>query len=685
MSIIGGVIDRLVVKGILIRQKIYDIDANRFFQDFYRDDYFCWEEAFDSVQDQYMAIRLEQKQLDEYRTMRRKNRSRWVGWGVGIGCAIKGAAKAGAMNMASGALHGLFNAGAKVLSMADESLQKSSLYKSSSTKDTLIGAIYASVFGIHLAVWDMTEQRNGKMRVECLEPGADKQAAAIVNNFAGMSKDEIRRMLPRVMLMNPYDENLYRELFSIFGDSDGGLQKAARYFGEDTSFITEEKEALAGKIFEDIRQELGQSEQSALNAKRKYELALKSHGVGDTLSAQKNLKVIEGVLSDYDTKARTVDGKIFRTRDEADEARRSGEEFERSIKACDYKSSEENARKAMEIIMSYDAKTDAARKRAESKREKIGKILVDFDVKARTAESGVGEMIFDTREEAVSAREEIAKIDSLLDGINYKRSEDDARKALEKLEGYTPGFRKVYSVYLDKVKEILSAFNTEASTVDFCGLSVVIDREDAERLKASQKLNDIAVSWENYKTERTDGALGHIAELIQKMPVKIRESFWGLMNDFESEQRKEVSETKSGMSLKSILCYVITVAGLAFFVLHWQEWEWEGLKGLAAAVLFVLPIVAGMVNENASGLGAAQPTFYCWGVSILAITIRSWSSYSTGWKILAVVAVIGIMLLIIGSTVAIADAKKATEYIKDFEVLSSQSEEYKAFKETNTK
>ena len=208
MSIIGGVIDRLVVKGILIRQKIYDIDANLFFQDFYRDDYFCWEEAFDSVQDQYMAIRLEQKQLDEYRTMRRKNRSRWVGWGVGIGGAIKGAAKAGAMNMASGALHGLFNAGAKVLSMADESLQKSSLYKSSSTKDTLIGAIYASVFGIHLAVWDMTEQRNGKMRVECLEPGADKQAAAIVNNFAGMSKDEIRRMLPRVMLMNPYDENL---------------------------------------------------------------------------------------------------------------------------------------------------------------------------------------------------------------------------------------------------------------------------------------------------------------------------------------------------------------------------------------------------------------------------------------------------------------------------------------------
>ena len=49
MSIIGGVIDRLVVKGILISQKIYDIDANRFFQDFYRDDYFCWEEAFDSV------------------------------------------------------------------------------------------------------------------------------------------------------------------------------------------------------------------------------------------------------------------------------------------------------------------------------------------------------------------------------------------------------------------------------------------------------------------------------------------------------------------------------------------------------------------------------------------------------------------------------------------------------------
>lgn len=109
--------------------KIYDIDARQFFEEFYQRRYFHWEEDFGEVQDSYMSIRLKQKQLDEYRTMRRQTRSRWVGGGFGIGGALKGAAKAGAMNMASGALHGLFNAGAKVLSMADESNKKSSLYR----------------------------------------------------------------------------------------------------------------------------------------------------------------------------------------------------------------------------------------------------------------------------------------------------------------------------------------------------------------------------------------------------------------------------------------------------------------------------------------------------------------------------------------------------------------------------
>ena len=91
LGIIAEIIDRVVINGVLMNLKIYDIDARRFFEEFYQDKYFLWGNAFDEVQDSYMAIRLEQKQLDEYRTMRRQTRSRWVGGGFGIEGALKGA------------------------------------------------------------------------------------------------------------------------------------------------------------------------------------------------------------------------------------------------------------------------------------------------------------------------------------------------------------------------------------------------------------------------------------------------------------------------------------------------------------------------------------------------------------------------------------------------------------------
>lgn len=632
-EIIAEVIDRVVINGVLMSLKIYDVDARRFFEEFYQGRYFHWEEDFGEVQDSYMSIRLEQKQLDEYRTMRRQNRSRWVGGGLGVRGALKGAAKAGAMNMASSALHGLFNAGAKAISMASESGQKSSLYKNRATKNTLVGGIWSSVYQIHYAVWEILERYNGRMNVECLTSGAEKKAEATVNNFARMPKAEVLKIFPQILLLNPYSEELYKRLFSIFGDPGGGLQKTARYFGVDTSFITEGKEALADTIFADIKHELGQSEQAALDAKAKYELALSSNGIGDTLSAQNNLKAIEATLRDYDVKARTFDGETFRSRAEAEEARRSVEDFERSVKACEYEKSEENARKALAMIMAYDAKTPAAKKRAEAKREEVGKILVDFDIEARTVTSRVKKTTFDTREEAVKAREEVLEINKLLYGLDYEHSEDDARKALERLEEYSPSFRRIFNDYLDKVKSLLSSFDTEASTVSFSGHNVVLGREEAEKVKTMPEFNELTVNWENYKAERTDGALSQIADLLQKMPQKIRKIYWGMMSEFEAEQQKMVSNV--GSPLKWVLVFVCSYVFM------------ESIPSL-----------------------------------------QTLSGHNMVFNFAGLVALVMMPTSIVKGSKAIIKrrkSKKSSEYISDFEKLSSQSTEYRNFKMTKTK
>ena len=178
------------------------------------------------------------------------------------------------------------------------------------------------------------------LHIECLEPEAREKAKTMVKKFAEMPREEVRKVFPKVMLMNPYDEKLYYVLFSLFGDYDKGLEKIALYFGVDTPFITKAKEALADRLFtENLRQELAKSEQAALSAKAEYERVLESNGVEDTQSARKNLGTIEARLNVYDEKARTIEGEILVARDKVNEARNIIAEVEHFIYRSDYSQS----------------------------------------------------------------------------------------------------------------------------------------------------------------------------------------------------------------------------------------------------------------------------------------------------------------------------------------------------------
>ncbi|MBR1658187.1 MAG: hypothetical protein IJ697_06955 [Synergistaceae bacterium] len=287
--------------------------------------------------------------------------------------------------------------------------------------------------------------------------------------------------------------------------------------------------------------------------------------------------------------------------------------------------------------MAYDAKTPEAQKFADAKREEVGKILVDFDINARTVTSRIGKTTFDTREEAEKAREEVFKINKLLYGLDYEHSEEDAKKALERLEGYEPGFRRIFDDYLDMVQALVSSFNTEASTVSFNGISVVLEREEADKVKAMPEFSELVSCWEKYKTERTDGALNHIANLLQKMPQKIRKSYWGMMSEFEAEQKKMVSDV--GSPLK---CGLVFLCGYV-------------LLG------FIDPLQAELGYKAASNMALNLV-----GLALCVIMLTS-------------------MVKGIKAVFKRHKSKKSSAYLDDFEKLSSQSTEYRNFKMTNKK
>ncbi|MBR1439290.1 MAG: hypothetical protein IJ587_12230, partial [Synergistaceae bacterium] len=407
---------------------------------------------------------------------------------------------------------------------------------------------------------------------------------------------------------------------------------------------------------------------------------------------------------DYDVEARTVEGEIFPSRPEADNVRKSIDEFERSFDESLYKKSEEHARRAMENLTSYDSKYPLVAKHVEAKKKEVEKALKEFDLKARTITYRVNTRTFDTREEAEKAHHEAFVINGVLQGLNYEESEADAKEALRKLEGYTPECRIVFDDYMKKLQDLLNSFDREASTVSFSERSIVLEREEAEKVKAMPEFSELVSGWEKYKTERTDGRLSHIADLLQKMPQKIRESYWGMMSEFEASKKKTADRAKIRIGLKSFLWYVAAVAGLVFFARYWQGWEWVGLKGVAAAFMLIVPIIAVVneVNENGSStdenpnLGHDLITVLLliyWGVAFLSLIIPSWDSYSTALRILIGIAVL-IIVGLIGSGIeaipatkkkAAENARKAIEYLKDFEQLSSQSTEYRNFKMTNKK
>ena len=266
----------------------------------------------------------------------------------------------------------------------------------------------------------------------------------------------------------------------------------------------------------------------------------------------------------------------------------------------------------------------------------------------------------------------------------------------------TPECQVVFDDYVKKLKEVLSSFEQEASTVSFNGQSLVLEREEAEKVKAMPEFSELAESCEKYKTDRPDGALNHIADLVQKMPQKIREAYWEQLSAFEAEQKATSGRAKIRISMTFVLYYVAAAADLVVFARYWYGWAWLGFKGAAAAFMFIVPMI-GVVhtpggtstdeNPNPSSDFAMSLILLYWGAAFMTLTTPSWDSYSGFTQILlAIIGLIIVIIIVASFGVTKDNKKKAVEkaaisvgYLSDFEKISSQSEEYRAFKADHTK
>lgn len=194
---------------ICVNDGYYDIDENFFLEDGRQE--FIFDSMFNELEDLFGAYKniIQQNEDEhEYREQRKENRGRFVGGGFGLGGAISGSLKAGALNMATGLGHSVFNSIGNAMSNYEASKKLKELYELPQCRDILLNSVNILVNNIWLIMINDVYQ---------LSIAADqemKKSEAIFNNVINgrIPKEKTKAALLDVLSINPLKGQAYDEL-----------------------------------------------------------------------------------------------------------------------------------------------------------------------------------------------------------------------------------------------------------------------------------------------------------------------------------------------------------------------------------------------------------------------------------------------------------------------------------------
>ncbi len=482
---IGNIIIRKYLEECIeyiVELGVYNISAEKFADKYYFDNFYSYEDCYHKVNDKYMNIILTEEEKDEYRRLRKQSRGRWQGGGFGLSGAIKGAATAGALNMASGALHGLVNMGGKLISNAAASRQKAELFNDASTYNILVNGVVESVYNMVYALTNCILDM-GIQEMDIISDNDIEEARILMNNLKKNVVPEEKRieLLIRVIELNPYKEDAYTYLVVNYGDPRNEIEKIADYFGTD---VRKEKNKEITKFYNQL--DLSTEEKTLDGKVRLIEVA-KQLGLPET--EVDKVKEINKKLADFDVKARTVDRVIFETREEASLAKTELDSIKKIMSKMK-EDDEQDVINAKESILSLKLET----KIQDKYLEKINDLLSKLDVQART----YNKVVYDTREDALLYKKEDEEVKAVFKTIdtNNLASIDNGYEKIANMALVTD-IRKSYLGKLEKSKQklleerakVLASFEAVISNIsvdDEAELNAFI-----ERIKASNISYDV--------------------------------------------------------------------------------------------------------------------------------------------------------------------------------------------------
>lgn len=211
------------------------------------------------INEQYQEIVGRQEGMREYRQARKDSRGRLVGGGFGLGGAAKGIVTAGAVNVATGALHSVGNAIGNMGSAISAANAKDRLFKSGIVS-YLEYAIKQDILGLHIVVAEIITDRTGK-RIYTFTEEDEKRANKIWADLecSIIPSESEQTAVVRMLSTYPFNSRYYQSAVRLFPERFEEIREFAKYFGfEIDTFYDEMLELLdpAVEILLEYRDEL---------------------------------------------------------------------------------------------------------------------------------------------------------------------------------------------------------------------------------------------------------------------------------------------------------------------------------------------------------------------------------------------------------------------------------------------
>lgn len=395
------------------------ISINNFIETYYLKYLLDWQESCNEIYDKYMDIVLTEEEKDAYRKYRKDARGRWQGGGFGIKGAISGSVQAGALNMASGIAHSAFNMAGKAISTIKANSKKSKLYRDKRTLDNLSKELNYAIFSLHLAIKDYLHDNTNVIIKGVYEEDiliAESKLKRIVDKDIENSKkiDE----LIEIVNIYPYSESAYQYMVQEFGDNKKEIEKIAHYFGCN---LSDYKENLLNEKFKTLNLE---SEEATIRTKEIIIDEINRLGLNEN---QECIIKINQKLKEYDKIARSVNGVLFNTREEAYIANKESKIIE-EILSTTKMNDRISIKETIETLKNIDFKTNIL----ESYMSDLQLKLKDLELELRTIyikpltiykyNSEIKKIIMDTVEDAELARKEQRNIETWYNELQDKEN-----------------------------------------------------------------------------------------------------------------------------------------------------------------------------------------------------------------------------------------------------------------------